>query len=338
MSKYQLIYLFSLIIFLSFKPVLNIPGRLRYILGSYSNPPQNLFGAIEAGGTKMVCAILDPYGNIVNEEKIPTTTPDETVKKMLDFFRPYKLSSLGIGTFGPVDLNPRSPTYGSLLNTPKLAWKGFNFMEAFKELNTPIGIDTDVNASCMGETTFGSSKGLSNVIYVTIGTGIGVGVLSEGKLVHGMMHPEGGHILLKKSEDDPGECICPYHDSCFEGLASGPSLLKRYGKPGIELANDEKVWELEGEYIAQALVNYIMVLQPQKIILGGGVMHQESLFPIIRRKVAEKINNYLITKELENLDDYIVPCSLDDRQGILGSFKIGLDKYYEELAESKEKK
>ena len=337
MPKFQIIFLFYLVIFLSLKPVLNIPGKLRYILGSYTNPPQNLYGAIEAGGTKMVCAVLDPYGNIVFEEKIPTTTPDETVGKMLKFFSPYKLSSLGIGTFGPVDLNPKSPTYGAILNTPKLAWKGFNYLNAFKSLNCPIGIDTDVNASCLGETTFGASKGLSNVIYITIGTGIGVGVISEGKLVHGMMHPEGGHILLKKSEDDPGECICPYHNSCFEGLASGPSLLKRYGKPGNELVDNEKVWELEGEYIAQALVNYIMILQPQKIILGGGVMHQDLLFPIIRRKVAEKINNYLLSKELENLDEYIVPCSLDDRQGILGSFKIGVDKYKEEMAKAEKK-
>ena len=145
-----------------------------------------------------------------------------------------------------------------------------------------------------------------------------------------MMHPEGGHILLEKQKDDKGECVCPYHDSCFEGLASGPSINKRYGKPGNELINDEKVWELEAEYISQALVNYIMILQPQKIILGGGVMHQESLFPLIRKKVSEKINKYVETKELENLDEYIVPCSLGDQQGILGSFKIGFDKYNEE--------
>ena len=338
MSDFRIIYLFILIIFINLKTASTIPGRLRYILGSYTNPAQNLFGAIEAGGTKMVCAILDPYGNIVNEIKIPTTTPDETVNKMLQFFSPYKLTSLGIGTFGPVDLNPNSPTYGSILNTPKLAWKGFNYLKAFESLNCPIGIDTDVNASCMGEATFGTSQGLSNVIYITIGTGIGVGIISEGKLVHGMMHPEGGHILLAKNPEDKGECICPYHDTCFEGLASGPSILKRYGKPGNDLVNDEKVWELEGEYIAQALVNYIMVLQPQRIILGGGVMHQESLFPIIRKKVAEKINKYLITKELENLDDYIVPCSLDDRQGILGSFKIGLDKYNEVKKENENEK
>ena len=329
MSNYNIIYLFLLIIFISFNPALNIPGTRRYILGSYENPPLNLYGALEAGGTKMVCAILDQFGNIVKEATFPTTTPSETVAKMLEFYSPYKLSSLGIGTFGPVDLNPKSPTYGSILNTPKLAWKGFNYFKAFESLNTPIGIDTDVNASCMGEATFGTSKGLSNVIYITIGTGIGVGVISEGKLVHGMMHPEGGHILLQKHKDDQGECVCPYHDSCFEGLASGPSLLKRYGKPGYELVDNPKVWEIESEYIAQALVNYIMILQPQKIIIGGGVMHQEMLFPLIRKKVAEKINKYLETKELANLDDYIVPCSLNDKQGILGSFKIGLDKYNE---------
>ena len=334
MSKFLINYLFFLIIFLNLKPSYNVPGKLRYIIGSYQNPAQKLFGAIEAGGTKMVCAVLDIYGNNAQEISIPTTTPDETTRKILEFFSPFKLSALGIGTFGPVDLNPKSKTYGSILNSPKLQWKGFNYIKAFQSLNIPIGIDTDVNASCLGEITFGSSKGLSNVIYITIGTGIGVGIISEGQLVHGMMHPEGGHILIRKREDDKGECICPYHDSCFEGLASGPSLLKRYGKPGNELVNDEKVWDLEADYIAQACVNYIMVLQPQKIIISGGVMHQDQLFPLIRKKVAEKINKYVESKELNNMDEYIVPCSLNDRQGILGSFKIGLDKFNEEMKEN----
>ena len=292
---------------------------------------EKLFGAIEAGGTKMNCAILDINGKIINESTISTTTPEETTKKIIEFFSPYKLSSLGIGTFGPVDLNQKSEKYGSILNSPKLAWKGFNYFTAFKSLNVPIGIDTDVNASCMGETTFGASKGLSNVVYITIGTGIGIGIYCEGNLLHGMMHPEGGHIILKKRDDDKGECVCPYHDSCFEGLASGPSILKRYGKPANELKDDKKVWDLEADYIAQALVNYIMILQPQKIIIGGGVMHQEQLFPLIRKKVLEKINKYVDTKELEDIDNYIVSNSLEDKGGILGSFKIGLDKYNEEV-------
>ena len=292
---------------------------------------EKLFGAIEAGGTKMNCAILDINGKIISEKIIPTTSPDETVKKIKDFFSSYKLVSLGIGTFGPIDLNPKSEKYGSILNSPKLAWIGFNYIKYFQSLNIPIGIDTDVNAACMGESTFGASKGLSNVVYVTIGTGIGVGIYVEGNLLHGMMHPEGGHIIIKRREDDKGECVCPYHDCCFEGLASGPSIMKRYGKPADELKDDEKVWDLEADYIAQACVNYIMILQPQKIILGGGVMHQEQLFPIIRKKVFEKINKYVVTKELDNMDEYIVPNSLNDKEGILGAFKIGLDKYNEKM-------
>ena len=325
--------LFLFIIFINVKQIINLKG-IKKINEDYTSPPIKIYGALEAGGTKMVCAIIDDLGNIREKVTIPTTSPEETTNKMLEFFKKFEICALGIGTFGPIDLNPKSPTYGSILNTPKLAWKGYNYLTAFKSLNVPIGIDTDVNASCMGETAFGTSRGLSNVIYVTIGTGIGVGILSEGKLVHGMMHPEGGHILLEKREDDKGECVCPYHDSCFEGLAAGPSILKRYGKPGNELVDDEKVWDLEADYISQALVNYILILQPQKIILGGGVMHQESLFPLIRKKVAEKINKYVDTKELENLDEYIVPCSLDDKQGILGSFKIAFDKYNEKMGKS----
>ena len=330
MHNYIFIYLCSLIIFANIKLTIN---EKKYS-EQYITPPLKLFGAIEAGGTKMVCAVVDIFGNIVEEKIIPTTTPEETANKMIQFFSKYELSSLGIGTFGPVDLNEKSPTYGSILNSPKLPWIGFNYFKAFKSLNIPIGIDTDVNAACLGETEYGASRGLKNVIYITIGTGIGVGIISEGKLVHGMMHPEGGHIFIEKRKDDKGECVCPYHDSCFEGLASGPSILKRYGKPGNELINNITVWDLEADYISQALVNYIMILQPQKIIIGGGVMHEESLYPLIRKKVAEKINKYLLTKELENLDDYIVPCSLGDKQGILGSFKIGLDKYNEEESKS----
>ena len=290
-----------------------------------------LFGAIEAGGTKIICAILDQNAKIIKETSILTTTPEETSKQILSFFSSYKISSLGIGTFGPIDLHPQSPTFGSILNTPKLPWKNFNYIKSFSSLGIPISIDTDVNAACLGEATFGSSKGLENVVYITIGTGIGIGVISEGKLLHGMMHPEGGHMLISKNDKDDFESVCPYHTKCFEGLASGPSIQKRWGKEANELKNDEKVWELEADYIAQALVNIILMLQPQRIILGGGVMHQEQLFPLIRQKVKNKINNYLITKELENMDEYIVPCSLNDKQGILGSFKIGYDKYYEEL-------
>ena len=291
-----------------------------------------LFGAIEAGGTKMICAVLDKDAKIIKEVSIPTTSPEETTERILSFFSPYKISALGIGTFGPVDLHQKSPNYSCILNTPKLAWKNFSYIKSFSSLGIPIGIDTDVNAACLGEATYGNCKGLENVVYVTIGTGIGIGVITEGKLLHGMMHPEGGHIIITKKPDDDFESTCPYHKDCWEGLANGPSVKKRCGKEGNELKTDDKVWDLLAEYIAQALVNIILILQPQRIILGGGVMHQEQLFPLIREKIKTKINTYVITKELENMDEYIVPCSLNDKQGILGSFKLGLDKYNEELS------
>ena len=300
------------------------------------NPNNNLlFGAIEAGGTKMICAILDENAKIIEEKSVPTTTPEETINQILSFFSTNKISSLGIGTFGPIDLHQQSPNYGTILNSPKLAWINFNYIKSFSCLGIPIAIDTDVNAACLGEATFGSSKGLENVVYLTIGTGIGIGVITEGKLLHGMMHPEGGHMFISRIPGDNFESSCPYHKNCWEGLANGPSITKRYGKEGDELKNDDKVWDLEAEYISQALANIIMMLQPQRIILGGGVMHQEKLFPLIREKIKSKINTYLVTKELDNMDEYIVPCSLNDKQGILGSFKIGLDKYYEELNKKK---
>ena len=296
-----------------------------------SNNNDILFGAIEAGGTKMVCAILDKNGKIIKESSIPTTIPEETIPQILSFFSSHKISSLGIGTFGPVELHQQSPNFGTILNTPKLAWKNFSYIKSFSCLGIPIAIDTDVNAACLGEATFGSSKGLENVVYITIGTGIGIGVITEGKLLHGMMHPEGGHMIIARKENDNIENNCPYHKNCLEALANGPSIKKRYGKEANELKENNEVWELEAEYLSQALVNIIMMLQPQRIILGGGVMHQEQLFPLIRQKVKNLINTYVQTKELENMDEYIVPCSLNDKQGILGSFKIGFDKYYEEL-------
>jgi fructokinase len=300
-----------------------------------SNDNDLLFGAIEAGGTKMICAILNKDAKIIKEITIPTTTPEETIKKILIFFSSYKILSLGIGTFGPIDLDKNSKNYGTILNTPKLSWINFNYIKALSSLNIPIGIDTDVNASCLGEVIYGSSKGLENVVYITIGTGIGIGIITEGKLLHGMMHPEGGHMIISRIDNDNIESTCPYHKNCFEGLANGPSIKKRYGKEGNELKYNNNIWELESEYISQALYNIILILQPQKIILGGGVMHQEQLFPLIRQKVKIKINNYLKTKELENIDEYIIPCSLNDKQGILGSFKIGIDEYYEELNKNK---
>ncbi len=283
-------------------------------------------GALEAGGTKMVCAVGQEDGTILEQISIPTTTPEETIPRILSYFRGKEIEALGVAAFGPVDVKPDSPSYGHILDTPKAAWRHCDLLGQLKSaLPIPMGLDTDVNGSCLGEMTYGCAKGLDSVIYITIGTGVGVGVCSGGKLVHGMLHPEGGHILLTRHPQDPKGGICPYHKNCLEGFACGPSIEARWGKKAADLKDAPLVWEIESYYIAQALTDYIMILSPQKIILGGGVMHQEQLFPLIRSKVKEFIGGYLNTPELNDLDNYIVPASLGGDQGIMGCIKLGLD-------------
>lgn len=280
-------------------------------------------GALEAGGTKMVVAIGNEKGEIFEKKSIPTTMPQETISEIIGFFQDKNIEALGIGSFGPIDVREDSENYGRILDTPKLHWRQYDLLKPFQEtLKVPVKLDTDVNGSCLGEMTFGSAKGLKNVIYITIGTGIGVGAAVEGKLLHGMLHPEAGHILIRKNPQDKYQGKCPYHKTCFEGLAAGPSIEERYGKSPLELINEKEVWELEADYIAQALMNYILILSPERIILGGGVMHQEQLFPIIRKKTAEYMAGYLKTEQLENMESYIVPPSLNDNQGILGALKL----------------
>lgn len=287
-----------------------------------------IFGALEAGGTKMVMAIGDETGKIIEQKSIPTITPEETMPQIIEYFqekiKKEDMKALGVGAFGPVDVVKGSSTYGHILNTPKLAWKNFDLAGTLERaLKIPVGLDTDVNGSCLGEMTYGSAKGLDSVVYYTIGTGIGAGIAVGGKLLHGMLHPEAGHMLIAKNSHDPGKSVCPYHDSCFEGLAAGPSIEARWGKKAYDLVDNQIVWELESEYIAKGLVNTILTLSPQRIILGGGVMHQEQLFPMIRTKVVALLNDYYSTKELMDMDTYIVPASLNDNQGIMGAIRLG---------------
>lgn len=281
-------------------------------------------GALEAGGTKMVCAIGNEKGEIFEKISIPTKTPETTMPEMIQWFKAKKIEALGIGCFGPIDPDKDSPTYGYITSTPKLAWKDYNIVGAFEEqLCCPVGFDTDVNGSALGEVTFGQAKGKKNIVYLTVGTGIGAGVYAEGKLLHGMLHPEAGHILMRRREDDHYEGKCPYHKTCLEGLAAGPAIEERWGKKGIELQDLDEVWDLEAYYLAQALTDYILILAPQLIILGGGVMHQEQLFTRIRSYVKDMLNGYIKTKELEDIDHYIVPASLHDDQGIMGALELG---------------
>ncbi len=284
------------------------------------------YGALEAGGTKMVCAIGDASGQIMEQTSIPTTTPEETMPSIIDYFRNRKIEALGIGCFGPIDVHRDSPAFGTILDTPKLAWRQYPIGRVLAEkLQLPIGFDTDVNGSLLGEVTYGAAKNLTDVVYITIGTGIGAGILSGGHLVHGMLHPEAGHMRLQVQPGDRYAGKCPYHGTCFEGLASGPAIEERWGKPGRELAERPEVWELEAAYIAQAITSLTMILSPQRFILGGGVMHQLQLFPMIRERVEKEIAGYLKTRELTDMEHYIVPASLHDDQGIMGAVKLAID-------------
>lgn len=287
-----------------------------------------LYGALEAGGTKMVMAIFDEEGHFVDRKAIPTQTPELTMPEMIAYFSAHHIAALGIGCFGPVDLNPNSATYGHITATPKLAWRFFDIVGAFRRaLNVPIGFDTDVNGAAYAEARLGAASGLDSCLYVTVGTGIGGGVIVGGKPVHGMMHPEIGHIPVSPSADDPMPTgICPYHSHCLEGLAAGPAIEKRWGVSAKELPDDHPAWSLESDYLAQLCVTAMLSFSPEKIILGGGVMQKKFLIPMIREKVLAQLNGYISARDVnEKLVNYIVEPGLDVNSGILGAYLLARD-------------
>lgn len=292
-----------------------------------------LYGALETKGRRMLCAIGNENGQILERTAIPTTTPEETMPKIIEFFKPKleledsegeAMTALGVASFGPVDVRENSKTYGTILHTPKIAWRNFPLLKTLKEAlnNIPVGFDTDVNAALLAETTWGAARGLTDAAYVTIGTGIGMGAMSGGKLTHGMLHPEAGHIKMSIVDGDNYKGHCPSHGTCFEGMASGLAIAERWGKSPKELADNPEVWDLEAKYIAQALTAIVYILSPQKIILGGGIMRQAQLFPLVRKYVLENINEYIDTKELRNINSYICPASLTGNEGVIGALKL----------------
>ncbi|WP_339316143.1 ROK family protein [Oceanobacillus sp. FSL W7-1304] len=281
-----------------------------------------LIGGIEAGGTKFVCAVGDESGNIFDKVTFPTEEPEKTLDAAKQFFNKHDIQALGVGSFGPVDLNKKSKTFGRILNTPKLKWKQFHLLEQLKQdYNIPVTLDTDVNAAALGEYKYGAAKNAASVLYITIGTGIGAGFVKDGQTYIGKSHPEMGHIFIQQRKDDNFEGNCPYHGTCLEGLASGPAIEKRFGKKGDLLGADHIAWEITADYLAQAIINYLLILSPEKVIIGGGVMKQKQLYPLIRRKVLEFSNAYM---ELENLDEMIVAPKLNDEQGIKGAIALAL--------------
>ncbi|QJD84858.1 ROK family protein [Cohnella herbarum] len=295
-----------------------------------------LIGAVEAGGTKFVCGLGNEKGEVLDRVSFPTENPEKTLARVIEYYRDKQVEALGIGSFGPINIDRSSPQYGHVTTTPKPGWVNYPVLsELKKSFDIPIGWDTDVNAAALGEATWGAAKGLDSCLYYTIGTGVGVGVFAEGRMVHGLVHPEGGHVLTRRHPDDTYEGKCPYHGDCLEGMAAGPALEARWKVKGSELPADHPAWEMEAFYIGQALVSAILLLSPKKIILGGGVMHQLQLFPLIREQVRANLKGYVATPALEigGIDEYIVPPTLGDNAGLCGSIALGL-RAYEEARQS----
>lgn len=291
-----------------------------------------LYGGIEAGGTKFVCAIGTGPLDIRAETRFPTAKPAEAIGKALAFFRDYQgdepLAAIGVASFGPVDPEPTSPTFGYVTTTPKPHWAHTDLVGPLrKALGVPIGFDTDVNGAALGEQRWGAAQGLDTFVYLTIGTGLGGGGMVNGRLIHGVMHPEMGHMLIPHNWDaDPYAGFCPYHGDCWEGLAAGPALEGRWQTRAENLPPEHPAWELEAYYLALGVVNIIMTLSPQRVIMGGGVMDQRQLFPLIHNNVYSMLNGYIQSKQiLENMDQYIVPPGLGNQAGVLGAIALAQD-------------
>jgi fructokinase len=288
-----------------------------------------LFGGIEAGGTKFVCAVGTGPDDLRAETRFPTTIPEETIGQAITFFseqaKKEPLAALGIASFGPVDPNPASSTFGYITTTPKPHWANTDLAGSVgRALGVPVGFDTDVNGAALGEYRWGAAQGLDTFIYLTIGTGLGGGGLVNGRLMHGLFHPEMGHVRLPHDwATDPFAGACPYHGDCLEGMAAGPAMEKRWGQPAETLPSDHPAWSLEAHYLALGLVNFICTLSPQRIIMGGGVMEQPQLFPLVRRKTQDLLNGYVQSPEIiERIDRYIVPPGLGNRAGVLGAIAL----------------
>lgn len=290
-----------------------------------------LFGGIEAGGTKFVCAVANVARpcEVLAEERFPTTTPAETIRRAIEFFEPYgaDLHGLGIASFGPIDLDPTSSTFGYITTTPKPNWTYTDLVGPIaKAYSVPIAFDTDVNGAALGEYHWGAAQGLSTFCYFTIGTGIGGGAMVNGSTVHGLLHPEMGHLAVPHDRVvDPYDGHCPFHNDCFEGMACGPAMEDRWGARAETLAPDHPAWDLEATYIAEAFRTVVCVLSPQRIILGGGVMNQPQLLPLVRTKLLHALNGYIQAKPLlEDIESYVVAPSLGSQAGVLGAIALGM--------------
>jgi fructokinase len=286
-------------------------------------------GGLEAGGTKFVCAVGTGPDDVRSEARLVTTTPERTIRQAVEFFaaraRQAPLAALGVASFGPLDLDPRSATYGFITTTPKPGWQQVDLVTPLRRaLGIPVVVDTDVNAAAIAEHRWGNGRGAGTLVYVTVGTGIGGGALVDGRPVHGLVHPEMGHVRVPHDRArDPFDGTCPHHGDCWEGLASAPALAARWSCEPESLPDDHPAWDLEGHYLALGLANVVLVMSPERIVLGGGVMARTRLFAAVRRELVGVLGGYLRTPALgEGIDGYVVPPALGDRAGVLGALAL----------------
>jgi fructokinase len=292
-----------------------------------------LYGAVEAGGTKFICLVASDPDHEVDRARFDTTTPAETLGRVVQFFQQAasvhgRLAGIGIGSFGPVDLHRDSSTFGHITATPKPNWSNTDLLGPLRQvLDVPMGFDTDVNAAALGEHRWGAAQALDTFIYMTIGTGIGGGGMLGGRLMHGLIHPEMGHMRLPRDPAiDPFTGACPFHGDCLEGLASGPAIAARWDKTADQLADDHPAWQLEADYLAKAVANLVCTLSPQRVILGGGVMQQSFLLPMIRERTVHLLNSYVRSPAImDHIESYIVSPGLGPNAGIMGSLALAMD-------------
>ena len=285
-----------------------------------------IYGGIEAGGTKWVCATGTGPDDVRETVTFATTTPAETIGRAIAFFQASAepLAAIGVGSFGPVELHRGSPRWGWITSTPKPGWQNTDVIGALgAALAIPFAFDTDVNAAALAEHRWGATQGLASSYYVTVGTGIGAGGIVHGLPLHGLVHPEFGHLRIPHDRArDPFPGSCPFHRDCLEGLASGEALHARWGKPGEEL-DDDVAWELEADYLALGIVNALLTLSPERIVLGGGVMKEPRLLPLVRGRILELIGGYLdVAERTGGIDRYLVAPALGDRAGVLGALEL----------------
>ncbi|MGH2458455.1 MAG: ROK family protein [Chloroflexota bacterium] len=286
---------------------------------------REVFGAVEGGGTKFVCMVGTGPSDVVDEVTIPTTNPADTIGAVIEFLarkRPgIALAALGVATFGPIGLDPRSETYGRVLKTTKEEWSGARVLAPIaRRLGVPIGWDTDVNGAILGEARWGAAQGIDPALYLTVGTGIGGGALVNGATVHGLLHPEMGHLPVPSVPGDSFPGICSFHGHCLEGVASGPAIAARIGRPVAELRPEDPTWDLVARYLAYGISSLVLALSPRRVVLGGGVMKQPHLLPRVRRAFVDVLNGYVDVPEIvEHVDEYLVLSSLDQRAGLFGA-------------------